>query len=834
MSGVLDQLRVLDLSWGVAGPMTTMLLADNGAEVTKIEPPGGDPFRALSGYRVWNRGKRSAVLDLKNADDRASFLELVKHADILVESYAPGTTRELGIDFETLHALNPRLIYCSITAYGRDNSHSQRPGYDALVAARTGLHWEQRGWPEGAVNHMCGRPEPFPDLEVPYDYVQGPARPGPVFPATFVPSLGAFFSALTAISAALRAREVTGEGQWVETSLLQGALASASGAWQRVENPDVPMFDTWILGSKAPKGHFQCSDGRWIHNWVPNPRFILTAAAGDTLNATPDLSVQNDPDRFGTGPEEIFVMLHYQPLLAEHVKKFSAREWVDAAAIAGMTMQDIRSPEQALNDPLWLADGCVAELDDPELGRLRQVGRVYNLEKNPAQLRGGAPRAGEHTEQVKAEAQTLKDNPPAWRARNATPAKNLRGPLDGIRVLDLGLAIAGPYGTQLLSDLGADVIKINALHDTYWHSNHIAYMANHGKRSIALNLKKPEAMKILLELVQTADVVQHNMRYDAAERLAIDYQSLKKLNPKLIYCHTRGFEKDGPRALLPGNEQTGIALAGVQYEDGGMARGGKPLWPLTGFGDMGNGFLSAVAICQALYHREKTGEGQFCDTSIINACLLNTSYAAAFADGTGLERPHVDGMNFGYSALYRLYETRQGWICLVVATDQQWQRLCAVLSSTGIGADPRFIDAAARAANDAALAQLLAAEFARRDASDWFEVLDAAGVPCEISDPDFGLRLHDDAQLRERGWTAAYPHPMVGRLEQIGMLFDFSATPNRVTRPPLMVGQHTRELMRDLGYSDEQISQACADGYAAAWGDGELQKDYKSPWDTRK
>lgn len=833
MTGVLDQLRVLDLTRGIAGPMTTMMLADHGADVTRIEPPGGDPFSGLSGYRVWNRGKRSALLDLKDAADRATFLELARHADILVESYAPGTTKKLGIDFETLHALNPRLIYCSITAYGRDNRYADRPGYDALVAARTGLHWEQRGWPEGAVNRMCGRPEPFPDLEVPYEYIQGPARPGPVFPATHVPSLGAFFAASTAISAALRAREVTGVGQWVETSLLQGALASASGAWQRVENPDVPMFDTWILGSKAPKGHFQCKDGRWIHNWVPNPRFILTAAAGDTLNATPDLSVQNDPDRFGTGPEEIFVMLHYQPILAEHVKKFSAQEWVEAAAIAGMTMQDIRSPEQALSDPLWLADGCVTEVNDPELGPVRQVGITYKLEKNPTRVRGAAPKSGEHTAQIKAEAEQLKNRPtPQWQPRNA--GAKLRGPLDGVRVLDLGLAIAGPYGTQLLSDLGADVIKINALHDTYWHSNHIAYMANHGKRSIALNLKNPQAMKILLELVQTADVIQHNMRYDAAQRLAIDYDSLKKLNPKLIYCHTRGFEQNGPRALLPGNEQTGIALAGVQYEDGGMARGGKPLWPLTGFGDMGNGFLSAVAICQALYHREKTGEGQFCDTSIVNACLLNTSYAVAFADGRGIERPHVDGQNFGYNALCRLYETKQGWLCLVVAFDAEWQRLCQALPEAGLGADARFAGAPARTRNDAALAERLAQTFAQRSAAEWFELLDQAGVPCEICADDFGLKLHDDAELRERGWVASYPHPVVGRLEQIGMLFDFSATPNRVTRPPLMVGQHTRELMKSLGYSDADVTRACEEGYAVAWGDGEVQKDYKSPWDTRK
>jgi crotonobetainyl-CoA:carnitine CoA-transferase CaiB-like acyl-CoA transferase len=827
MAGVLENLRVLDVSWGIAGPMTAMLLADQGADVTKIEPPGGDPFRSQLGYKVWQRGKRSAVLDLKNAEDKATFLALAQHADVLVESYRPGVTQRLGIDFDTLHALNPRLIYCSITAYGRDNKHSQRPGFDALVAARSGLQWEQRGWPEGAINHIMGRPDEFADLEVPYEHVQGPARPGPVFTASHWPSLGAFFCASTAISAALRAREVTGRGQWVETTLLQGAMSGGGGVWQRVENPDAPMFNSWILGSKAPKGHYQCADGNWIHNWVPNPRFIMTAAAGDTLNSSPDLTVQNDPDRFGTAPEEIFVMLHYQPILAEHVKKFTAKEWVDAAAVAGMTMQDVRSPETALSDPLFVEDGCVVEINDPELGPIRQVGVTYKLEKNPVSIERPAPAIGQHTAEVKAEAAALKGKP----AANIDTGKKLRAPLEGIRVLDLGLAIAGPYGTQLLADLGADVIKINALYDTYWHSNHIAYCANRGKRSIALNLKDPRAMKILLDLVKDADVVQHNMRYDAVERLGLDYESLKKINPKLVYCHTRGFET-GPRSLLPGNDQTGGCLAGVQYEDGGMARGGRPLWAFTSFGDTGNGFLSAVAIMQALYHREKTGEGQFCNTSIVNAHLLNTSYVVAHPDGRGFERPHVDAMNFGFDALTRLYEAKDGWICLVAAGEPRWKKLAEVLGLDG--GDARFATAAARAQNDAALGDLIQSKFAGDSAANWLKKLDAAGVPAELSDGEFSRHMHDDPELKKAGWVASYPHPVVGKLDQIGLLMDFSETPGVIQGPPLMVGQHSREIMQSLGYTDADISAACEAGYVAAWGAGELQKEYKSPWAVEK
>ncbi|HSS09780.1 MAG TPA: CoA transferase, partial [Acidimicrobiales bacterium] len=163
-AGVLDGLAVLDLSWGVAGPMATMLMADNGAGVTKIDPPGGDQFAGQSGYVVWQRGKTHATVDLKDPAQRSEFLEQAATADVLVESFSPGTTERLGIDYQTLAGINPRLIYCSITGYGRGNSHSDRPGYDGLVAARTGLLYDHRGRVGTAMEYISGRPGPHPEF----------------------------------------------------------------------------------------------------------------------------------------------------------------------------------------------------------------------------------------------------------------------------------------------------------------------------------------------------------------------------------------------------------------------------------------------------------------------------------------------------------------------------------------------------------------------------------------------------------------------------------------------------------------------------------------------
>ena len=796
--GVLAGLRVLDLSTGIAGPLVGMLLADHGADVTKIEPPGGDPGRSQLGYRVWQRGKKSAVLDLRTQADREDLQALVRHADVLVESFEAGPRFRLGLDPDTTAGLNPRLVHCSITGYGDDPRHAGRPALDALVAARTGLHFEQRGWPEGAVYHMARRPDRYADLEIPFDDVQGAKRSGPLFPASHWPSLGAFYAASLGINAALRARELTGRGQHVTTSLLQGALACAGGVWQRAENTEAQMFDSWILCSRSPKGHFRCRDGRWIHNWVPNPRFLLSASAGEALSATPELKAKNDPDRFGTAPGELLVMLHYQPQLAEAAKRFTADEWVKAAADAGMTIQAVRSPEEALADPLFLADGCVVEVEDAELGRIRMAGVPYRLDTSPGRIRSGAPRVGAHTAEVKAEAARLRAQPAPESPKAATPGR-LGAPLEGITVLDLGLAIAGPYGTQLLSDLGATVIKVNALHDIYWHSNHIAYSANRGKKSIALNLKDPRAMQVLRELVARADVVQHNMRYEAAERLKIDYASLRELNARLVYCHTRGFET-GPRAGLPGNDQTGGCLAGVQYEDGGMAHGGKPMWSFTSLGDTGNGFLSAIAIVQALAHRDRTGEGQFCTTSIVNAQLLVSSTAIGRPDGSGFERPRLDGLQTGFSPLHRLYECADGWLCVVATQDAHANALRRVV---GVQRDEE-----------------LEARFRTKSAAEWFRALDAASVPVEICDPGFALRLHDDAESQKRRLTVSYQHPFVGRLDQIGLVYGLSETPGRIQGPPLVVGQHTRELLRELGYSDAQVDEAIAEKWASEWRPG--------------
>lgn len=803
MTTPLEGVRVLDLSRGTAGPMVSMVLTSNGADVIKIDPPSGDDFASQLGYRAWQRGKRNAVFDLKNDADRTDFLNLVKTADVLLESYAPGVTQRLGIDYETVSKINPRLVYCSITGYGRNNELSDRPAYEALVAARLGFHFDQRGR-VGGVFHTSGGEIPFEDVEFNQDAVEGPRhhdRDGPLFNGNNWLSSGATYAALTGISAALFVRETSGRGQWVETSLLQGALSAGILAYSRADKPEAPHFATWINDSRSPKGNFECSDGRWIINWVPNPNFILGSSEGDTLKPAaegPTMSVKQDPDRIMPGVEDMMVLDHYHPQLAAAYKRFPSDDWVEAGA-GTQCIQKIRTPEEALNDPEFLKDGCVVEVEDAELGTTRQSGVLFKLEKNPISIKGGVAKSGEHTEEIKQEAKAAESL--AIDAGKATAPEH---PLAGITVIDLGLAIAGPYCGQVLADMGANVIKVNATYDWYWHSNAIAMSANRGKRSIAVDMRSPEGVEIIKKLITKADVVIHNMRYNAVEDKGLDYESLKKLNPRLIYCHTRGHEK-GPREKHPGNDQTASALTGTQWEDGGCRRGGRPYWTMTTLGDTGNGFLASIGILQALRQRELTGEGQFVDTSIVNAHLLNTSHVIAPAGDGVFDRPHLSGDGMGYSAGYRLYKTADDYLCIAAHKQTHWDQLFTAVGHPEWVQEGRFATVEGRKENNDALETVLADIFASGTAADWFKRLDGAGVPCEISDSEFSRAMwQDNSFLLENGWLVNLPHRVLGRVGHVGIVTDLSETPAVVQSGPLIVGEQTREILAELGYSEEQ------------------------------
>jgi crotonobetainyl-CoA:carnitine CoA-transferase CaiB-like acyl-CoA transferase len=770
--------------------MTTMMLEDNGAEVTRIAPPQGDPFEEQSGYVVWHRGADRIPLDLQDSGAIESFHEMVRTADIVVSAFSPEATEHLGIDHPSLAELNPRVISCAISGYGRHPKHKDRPGYDALVSARTGLFFDQRGRIGTAMNYIGHLEPPSPDFGPPEGMVRGVDRPGPIFPRSNWPSVGAAHLAIFGIAAALRAREVTGKGQAVETSLFQGALFAASLTWQRVERPDdSPLYWMWPTDSRSIEGLFECADGRWVHHWSIWPAWVRDTGSDSLATATgPDSDYRGGSDRIGMTAEDLLVTHFLYPELAEAFKRLPARDWVAEAEANEMGIALVRSPLEALLDESFLADGCVMESVHPRHGRIRHIGNPLEFGKPYAVSAPTRPSG----------ASELSGGPLAG------------GPLAGIKVLDLGLGVAGPFGPRMLADLGADVIKVHAIHDTFWAGTHMGLGTNRGKRSISVNLKDPRGLEILHQLIDQTDVIATNWRPGAMARLGIDEESLRDRRPDLVICNSRGFEK-GPRSDLPGTDQTAAALCGTEWEDGACSQGNPPLWSRSGMGDTGNAMLSATAIALALFDRERTGVGRSVSTSIVNATLLATSYAWIDPDDPAVTWDQVDADQWGLNALYRMYQANNGFITIAVVDESAWLALTTVEGLGHLANDERFADGPARAQNDQALSDEVALWIRERSADEAFKLLDSSGVPVEIVNEEFCREFFDDPEALALELRAQTASMSVGLFEDVGHLVNFSDTKEAVQRGPCECGEHTAEILTELGFASDQIDALAAD-----------------------
>jgi crotonobetainyl-CoA:carnitine CoA-transferase CaiB-like acyl-CoA transferase len=548
-------------------------------------------------------------------------------------------------------------------------------------------------------------------------------------------------------------------------------------------------------------GTVRVKDG-WVNMWGASGNWAIVAARGDKLEVPNPEEVRDHVTtaRIGGLPSGL---AHESFLEAvPSLTKFTRDEWAELGKRAHFGLHPVRFPEEALTDPLLLADGSVTEVDDPDLGTLRMAGVLYRLRDKPTAPKGPAPRRGQHTEEVRALAAHEGEGLPE--APGGTPAAPSAvpppvPPLKGVRILDFGRAVAGPFTSQVLADLGADVITISSPDYADWSINHLGMGVNKSKRHIVLDISNPEARPVLEDLLRSADMLTHNLRPGVAERLGIEYERVRALNPRIIYLHTRAFE-DGPRSDLGGHDQAGNALGGGLFEDGGMWNGGRAFFSIGSGGDIGNAYLGAIACLQALYDRDRTGKGQQVDTSILNASLLNSSRVYSTPEGTLFDREKLDAAQTGFSALYRLYECAEDWLCLAVLADRHWAALIsAVPEAAGLRDD------------DKALASLLEGMFKQRTAAEWFAVLDAAGVPCEVSSRTYPQRVFDDQELIERGWVVHLSgHPNVGDIDMAGIGIDFSATPSRAGGPPPMPGQHSREILRELGYSDDRIEELVA------------------------
>jgi len=402
------------------------------------------------------------------------------------------------------------------------------------------------------------------------------------------------------------------------------------------------------------------------------------------------------------------------------------------------------------------------------------------------------------------------------------------GPLHGLRVVDCSTVLAGPLCTMLLADLGADVVKVEPpegdstrgwgppwVGDAAAGTRTAAYYlaVNRNKRSIRLDLRLDTGREVLRRLVRDADVLVENARVGGFARLGFDDATLEALNPRLVHLAISGAGTDGPDAHKPGYDFVAQAIGGLMSITGDAdAAGGHATKVGVAISDVVTGLFATIGILASLLAREhgaSGGEGQRIDVSLLQSTLAVLVNQAQNAFVTG-QAPARRGNAHPNIVPYETFATADGELAVAVGSERQWPRFCDALGVDDLATDPRFATNADRVMNREALRPLLEGRFATRSTEDWLTALDEAEVPCgPIRDI---VEAFAAPQARARGMTVEVEHPAFGVLRQVGIPLTFSRTPGSIRTAPPLLGEHTRELLRELGYDDAAIDQLAADG----------------------
>lgn len=791
-----DGVRVLDFSWGLAGNLATMVLADYGAEVIKVEPPCGDPWRNHPAWGFWNRGKRSVVVNLKE-DGRARLEPLLRGADVVVVSFRPGVAERLGIGYEAVQALNPRVIYCSITGFGPRGPFAHLKGYEGVVDAKT------------------GRMQEFSAIAL---------REGPGYPAVPSASIGAMHGALQGILLGLHVRRRTGRGCRVETSLLQGNTAYDMVRWIALQRAGADALAqdrlrTWgALTKGVPRPNYLTAvtkDGVWLQfaNTMPHLFMAQMNALGLTeLYADPrftDLpALRNQADS-----EDVW------RAVLERVRK---KTWAEWEAILyperNVSVEPFRTTQEAFDHPQVRHNGHVVRV-----GQTEQVGPLVHMAVTPGAAGGPAPALGADNDLL-----TRPPWPPQPPAAEASPPPS--APLAGITVVDFASYYATPFGTSLLADYGARVIKVEPPEGEF--SRYVAgrllkFKTTGGKESLAVDLKRAEGQEIVRRLLAKADIVVHNFRPGVAERLGIGYENVQMLNPNVIYHYGASYGDSGPYAHKPAFHPTAGAVAGnaLQQMPGSIlspADATRPIdellplaWRLLnaneGNPDVNAALAVGTGLLLGLQAREAHGIGQYQMTTMLCSNLYANAEDALRYPGKP-PRAVPDPDLYGLGPLYRLYKAKDGWIFLACPFEHEWQALCVALGHPEWRDDPRFRDAAARYEQGEALAALLQECFASRSADEWERDLTARDIACVRADgPNVAEFAVQEPSNLELGFTVPVEHREYGRYLRHGPLVMLDVAPPTLG-PLCEVGEHTQAILAELGYTEEEMQQLKAAG----------------------
>ena len=664
----------------------------------------------------------------------------------------------------------PHLVHCHISAYGHDGELRDRPGFDALVAARMGLMVEQAGHREGPI--FLGHPS--------IDYVTG-------------------FLAVIGVLSALHARVQTGRGQFVDTSLFDGALSVSSMNWWFNEH------DKSYLAKGDEEGFgrnrlitdlFQCGDGEYL--------MVHTGGEGG-FKRTMDLLGFSDIVRDVGGvemstplnDEEYHAARHLAP---ETFRTRSRDEWIKLFHAADLAALPVLRPEEVFADDQVVHADIVVDVDDPVVGPLRQIGPVVRFRDSPAPATAPAPIVG-------ADDDRLGDLLASPVRTASAPTRSLGSPLEGLRILDLSAFFATAFGARLLSDLGADVIKIEPLvGDQMRPLADLFECAQRGKRNLAIDLRTTEGVDVVRKLHRDRrrDHAQPATRQGREARHRL--RAVRGDQPVADLLLPPGFGSTGPKANLKSFAPLVSGFTGMLYV--GAGDGNPPVRRVVGNEDLYNGYLGAMSVLMGVAHRDRTGHSQYIESPHLHSSLMLRTEQCTDAEGRARAGAAPRHRPNRLGSAVRLYRTSR-------RLDRHHLRRSTSVRTSG--RRPRAPGSHRRPPirrRDHAGGPRrrprpeLIARFSELSSDEAFAALDRAQVPCEI--PLEVPYMDDflwDQWAEDSGRVFAHDHPEHGYVREVGNCLRLSATPALNKGPSARLGQHTREVLDELGYSPADIDR---------------------------
>ncbi len=727
MAGILEGSRVIDFGQYIAGPMAAMLLGDQGADVIRVDPPGGPRWNTPANA-TWNRNKRSIVLDLKKDPDRETARQLIAGADVVIENFRPGVMDRLGLGSAAMTEINPRLIYCSLPGFGADDPRATVRAWEGVLGAATGAYRMSGGAHHGGAQPVY--------TVIPYSS-----------------AYGAFLCAVT-VAMALNARARSGVGQRVEIPLFDAtfSVVGARGLLVNGKPEEEPAFN-WSR-------QLPCKDDRWLMYVANNKRFEAFIK-----------SIGMDKWRDAKLPPEELAQ-KFDAVM--HTR--TAKEWEDVVAEIGSEGVICHSSAEWLQHPQALTSKIIADFDDPELGHFRGPGINTRLSATPGSVR--RPRAKPDADLAEILKELAAHKPAPTTDGQASEAL-LSAALQGVKVVDLCIVLAGPTCGRTLAEFGADVVKIDSPHTrTVLRHNDI----NRAKRSILIDLKTKEGLAIFWKLVDQADVVLQNFRSGVAEKLGIDYERVRARRPDIVYGSMNTFGHIGPYAGRPGHEQLGQAVSGMQVRYGS----GKPATAPFAANDYGTGLMACYGVALALLHRRRTGHGQFVDSALAYTATMLQSALLQEYPGKQWNEPHGQE-SLGSGPLNRMYQASDGWLFLAARADEL-ARCTELADLTGH--------------DSANLERTLETRLRGRSVAAWVEAFTKSGIGAHRVVPSL-VELMTDPLVQQRGLAVTRDHEGFGPITTTAPGVRLTRTPMNIGRPAPKPGSDAASVLADIGMGGE-------------------------------